>query len=320
MQGLRLSRENAHLCGLKGTKDSIFIYPDTVSFNGNDILFYHRNRNDFIFQKTVECEELQDIKNQLWNPVKNRTFGGIVCAPGLVPAGTGNGHYIDTSYRSWKLIAASPQKSFDITITTHIAQTETIEEWHSKLKSIQHRQMQSTDSDRKATRLWWKNFWQRSYVFMNSKTDSISLQIGRNYQLFRYMLACNAYGDTPTKFNGSLFTFDPSLVKPKRKLSPDFRQWGGASMTAQNQRLVYWPMLKSGDWDMMDSQFSYYLRMLDNVKLMTRSYWNHPGACFTEQIENFGLPVAYSYGMEGRNEKIPRGNKPTHIANICGTR
>ncbi len=304
-----LAGEDAHLCGLKGTKDSIFIYPDTVAFKGNDILFYHRNHNDFIFQKTVDCEELQDIKDQLWNPVKNRTFGGIVCAPGLVPAGTGSGRYIDTNYKSWKLVAASPQKNFDITITTHIAQTKNFDEWHSKLKSIQQKQMQSTNTDRKATRLWWKNFWQRSHVFMNSKTDSTALALGRNYQLFRYMLACNAYGDTPTKFNGSLFTFDPSLVKPKRKLSPDFRQWGGASMTAQNQRLVYWPMLKSGDWDMMDSQFSYYLRMLDNAKLMTRSYWNHPGACFTEQIENFGLPVAYSYGMEGRNETRQRGKQ-----------
>lgn len=36
-------------------------------------------------------------------------------------------------------------------------------------------------------------------------------QMGRNYQLFRYMLACNAYGEYPTKFNGGLFTIDPAL-------------------------------------------------------------------------------------------------------------
>lgn len=80
-------------------------------------------------------------------------------------------------------------------------------------------------------------------------------------------------------------------------------------MTAQNQRLVYWPMLQTGDWDMMNSQFSYYLRMQRNAELMTESYWGHNGACFTEQIENFGLPVAYSYGMEPRTGFRPRGKQ-----------
>ena len=60
--------------------------------------------------------------------------------------------------------------------------------------------------------------------------------------------------------------------------------------TAQNQRLVYWPMLKSGDADMMPSQFNFYLRMLGNAELRSKVYWNHAGACFAEQIENFGLP------------------------------
>lgn len=304
-----LAGEDAHLCGLKGTKDSIRIYPDSVSFANGQILFYHRSRNDFVFQKTVDCEELQDIKERMWNPVKNRTFGGLIHAAGFVPAGTGSGHYADTDYKAWTLAAKAPVKDFHLTITTNIAQTETLGEWLDGLKNIQKRQLQSTASDRKASRQWWKEFWQRSYIYMESPTDTTAFQLARNYQLFRYMLACNAYGDTPTKFNGSLFTFDPCFVKSKRHLSPDFRQWGGASMTAQNQRLVYWPMLKSGDWDMMDSQFSYYLRMLDNASMMTRSYWNHPGACFTEQIENFGLPVAYSYGMEPRSGLRPRGKQ-----------
>ena len=68
----------------------------------------------------------------------------------------------------------------------------------------------------------------------------------RNYTLFRYMLGCNAYSQWPTKFNGGLFTFDPMYVDQKMEFTPDFRKWGGGTMTAQNQRLVYSePMLKS---------------------------------------------------------------------------
>ena len=62
---------------------------------------------------------------------------------------------------------------------------------------------------------------------------------------------------------------------------------GGGTMTAQNQRLVYWPMLKSGDFDLMKSQFDFYLRLLPTAEARTRTYWGHAGACFTEQMENF---------------------------------
>lgn len=120
----------------------------------------------------------------------------------------------------------------------------------------------------------------------------------RNYTLFRYMLGCNAYSKWPTKFNGGLFTFDPVWVNPDMAFTPDFRRWGGGTHTAQNQRLVYWPMLKNGDFDMMLPQFDYYLRILPTAEKRSRIYWNHEGACFAEQIENFGLPNPAEYGFK----------------------
>lgn len=261
-----LSGEDAHLCGMKGTKDSVYIRPDRVGFDGDRILFFHRNANDFIFSRTVEIEELQDIRDKMWNPVKNRTFGGLIQGAGLVAQGTGSGRYADTDFRSWSLVSAAPQKQIDITISTNVEQTPTLQGWLDNLYEINSRQLVSMAADKKASRRWWTAFWQRSHIIMNSDTDPIAEQISRNYTLFRYMLVCNAYGDTPTKFNGSLFTFDPCYVKGNKHLSPDFRQWGGGAMTAQNQRFVYWRMLATGDWDMMDSQFSYYLRMQRNAE------------------------------------------------------
>ena len=114
--------------------------------------------------------------------------------------------------------------------------------------------------------------------------------------MFRYQLGCNAYGKLPTKFNGGLFTYDPSLVNQSFPFTPDHRDWGGGTHTAQNQRLVYWPMLKSGDFDMMYPQLDFYLNALENARLRVQQYWGHRGACFTEQIEWFGLPMAGSYG------------------------
>ena len=108
------------------------------------------------------------------------------------------------------------------------------------------------------------------------------------------------------KFNGGLFTFDPMYVDQKMEFTPDFRKWGGGTMTAQNQRLVYWPMLKSGDFDLMKSQFDFYLRLLPTAEARTRTYWGHAGACFTEQMENFGLPNPAEYGFK-RPESYDRG-------------
>ena len=152
---------------------------------------------------------------------------------------------------------------------------------------------------RRRTLAWWRDFWNRSYIAIQpggAQPDSQPWRIGRNYQLFRYQLAVNAYGQSPTKFNGGLFTVDPEFTDPKLTYDPDYRRWGGGSFTAQNQRLVYWPMLKSGDFDMMAAQFDFYLRALRNAEIRTEVYWGHSGASFTEQMENFGLPVAYEYG------------------------
>ncbi|GAA6764672.1 hypothetical protein AAFH68_06040 [Flavobacterium sp. CGRL1] len=109
------------------------------------------------------------------------------------------------------------------------------------------------------------------------------------------MLGCNAYGKYPTKFNGGLFTVDPVHTNKDLNFTPDFRNWGGGTMTAQNQRLVYFPMVKSGDFDMMKSQLNYYLSLQKNAELRSKVYWKHNGASFTEQLENFGLPNPAEY-------------------------
>ena len=98
--------------------------------------------------------------------------------------------------------------------------------------------------------------------------------------------------------NGGLFTFEPHYVDAKSTYTPDYRRWGGGTHTAQNQRLVYWPMLKSGDYDALKSQLDFYVRILKNAELRSQVYWNHEGAAFTEQIENFGLPEHDEYGLK----------------------
>jgi hypothetical protein len=180
----------------------------------------------------------------------------------------------------------------------HIDNAQSLDVWKSGLKNLEAGDFSNSTQSALNSQKWWGEFWNRSYISINKDKNSPEWQVGRNYQLFRYQLGCNAYGKYPTKFNGGLFTFDPSYVDKNLPFTPDHRNWGGGTHTAQNQRLVYFPMFKSGDFDMLPSQLNFYLRALGNAEKRTEFYWGHKGASFTEQLEQFGLPLATSYGWK----------------------
>lgn len=288
-------------------------FADSIRADGARLDFWHENRSQTVFDFTVSREQLDSIKPRLYNPIGGLRFGGRMTAPGFTFTGTHDGVYASTDYRAWQFRAEGIRKS-TVTIALYTGDGP--------------QSVPSAKASRKRSAEWWHAYWQRSYVKIapsNSTTGgasettqgggntadntnqssptggvegaSIALpKAVRNYELFRYMLGCNAYGQWPTKFNGGLFTFDPVYADPKTPFTPDYRKWGGGTMTAQNQRLVYWPMLKSGDTDMMAAQFDTYLRLLPNALARTKHYWGHGGASFCEQIENFGLPNPAEYG------------------------
>lgn len=252
-------------------------FADSIKAAKSSIDFWHTNRSYTVFDYTVSRESLDAIKDELYNPIGGKTFGGSITMPGFKFTGTSTGTYASTDYKAWHYSATGIRQA---TVSIDLYTGETASTALSAKKS----KAQSTK--------WWHQFWQRSFITAEGEGAAMA----RNYELFRYMLGCNAYGEYPTKFNGSLFTFDPVYADPKCPFTPDFRKWGGGTMTAQNQRLVYWPMLKSGDTDMMKAQFDTYLRMLPNATRRTKFYWNHDGASFSEQIENSGLPNPTEYG------------------------
>lgn len=252
-------------------------FADSIKAAKSSIDFWHTNRSYTVFDYTVSREGLDAIKDELYNPIGGKTFGGSITMPGFKFTGTSTGTYASTDYKAWHYSATGIRQA---TVSIDLYTGETASTALSAKKS----KAQSTK--------WWHRFWQRSFITAEGEGAAMA----RNYELFRYMLGCNAYGEYPTKFNGSLFTFDPVYADPKCPFTPDFRKWGGGTMTAQNQRLVYWPMLKSGDTDMMKAQFDTYLRMLPNATRRTKFYWNHDGASFSEQIENCGLSNPTEYG------------------------
>ncbi|CAM3744957.1 DUF5703 domain-containing protein [Mucilaginibacter galii] len=272
---------------------------DEIEFKNNTIQFYHRNQDTTVFDATVAHEGLSAVKSQLFNPLKQLTFGGSMQGDNMQASGSYEGIYLGTPFKGWVLKSRSASKKQNIRVYLHTAQAHTLDDWQEGLQAVITTANQQSKTAAVKTQNWWKDYWNRSFIYINpDSAQTEAWQAGRNYQLFRYMLGCNALGKYPTKFNGGLFTYDPQFTDSTANFTPDFRNWGGGLMTAQNQRLVYWPMLKSGDWDLMKPQFDFYLQTLHNAELRTKTYWNHPGASFTEQLENFGLPNVTEYGWK----------------------
>ncbi|WP_374163421.1 DUF5703 domain-containing protein [Arcticibacter sp. MXS-1] len=272
---------------------------DEIGFEKDKVCFYHQNQDSTVFDVVVRQQGMDQVKQQLFNPLKGLIFGGLMQGRNMIAAGTYESKYMDTGFKGWKLESRSPASKHQITITLHTAYAPRQKSWRSGIDSIRNL-TSNTRKDEAKSADWWRRFWTRSFISVQPGADTTweAWKTGRNYQLFRYMLGCNAFGKYPTKFNGGLFTVDPSLTDSTLKFTPDFRNWGGGTHTAQNQRLVYWPMLKSGDFDMMKAQFRFYLNILRNAELRSEVYWGHKGACFTEQIENFGLPNPAEYNWK----------------------
>ncbi len=117
--------------------------------------------------------------------------------------------------------------------------------------------------------------------------------VTRGYTLQRWINACGGRGGAPIKFNGALFTVDNA------NNDPDHRSWGG-SYWAQNTRMIYWPMLASGDFDLMRPWFDLYVKALPARKVATQAYYGHEGAFFPETFNIWGnyQDESMGYGLD----------------------
>ena len=267
-------------------------WKDSIAFKNNEVEFFHQNKAQTVFDIALKQQGLLAKQAEMYNPLNNLIFGGVMYGVGMHSDGQYRGQYLNTPFSGWKLKSVKPRLKHTINVVLYTAKTPTSNQWRNDLKLVQNQK-----NEQEKTIAWWNEYWKRSFIYINS-TDSVANQVATNYQLFRYLLGCNAYGTSPTKFNGGLFTYDPVLTDTTLKYTPDFRNWGGGTHTAQNQRLVYWPMLKSGDFELMKPQFDFYLNALKNAEIRTEEAWGHKGASFTEQLENFGLPNAAEYGWK----------------------
>lgn len=264
---------------------AIEIWRGKGRFEGVSAIWHYRNEGPSQARLTAITEQgIEAIASSVPDPIENLTFGGRLSGAEMVADDSGEGTLEGRKFHHYSLKTAQPVKQFDIQVTLRIAQDATLAAWEESVAELERKSQATTARDREVTAEWWKTFWNRSYIVINpdAQTDDPAWQAGRNYQLFRAMLGANRSGRFPNLFSGAAFIAETN---------PEERQWGNAGFTAQNQRLSYWPLLKTGDADVMRVALDFYASRLNLERAWAKHFWNVEGAVFPEAIDLFGMPV-----------------------------
>ena len=255
---------------------------DTIYEGWKDrVAWYYRNAKS-IWPVNLTTQGLESWIPKAADPLLNRTFGGCIEGEGLVRKD------------AVALESAEARKRFTVSIHPLCAQTERVEEWLDRLdQSTRAHAASRLDQDKAAHRAWWNEFWNRSWIRATGSPQAET--VTRGYTLQRWINACGGRGVHAIKFNGSIFTVGWGVR------DPDGREWGGCYWW-QNTRLAYWPMLASGDFDLMMPLFRTYLDTLPLAEYRTKTWYGHGGAFFPETMHVWGLHNDGDYG--GKHEPI----------------
>jgi hypothetical protein len=281
-------------------------FKDEFLVEDNSITSYHKNSNtDLSIDILLEDQGLMSLKDKLYNPQYNRIFGGKLILDDMKYIDSSYSRYMDTDCKDYNYKSKAKSKNFNLSIALNYGIYDFTKDFLIDLNNKASQCVLNINERFNETKKWWIEYYKKSYVEIDGNESDPIYRVGKNYQLFRFMLAANIDGYWPTKFNGGLHTFDPSSntkgignIPEKFEFTPDYRRWGGAAHTIQNQRLVYWPMLKQGDFKTMKQQFNLMERALSNAILRTKFCFGCDGAVFPEQMNTYGLCNNQDMGWE----------------------
>lgn len=253
----------------------------------------------------VSNRRLTDMKKQgvaefadkVPDPLSKLTLGGRIDAPGLVPAGESTGKFNGMKTRVCAVKTAAPVTALDLTFTLRMAQDATVADWEKALAETAETARKNFSASRAEAVARWDEFWNRSHIDI-APTPGVSPEqdkprlAARNYRLIRYTMAANDAGRAMTLFNGGLFPADAN---------PDKRNWDGCQYMAQNQMLVYWPMLRAGDFDLLRVGCDFYRDRTEVNRLKAKKFWGVDGVAYNEPFSIFGLD-AIGTTADGRSE------------------
>lgn len=277
---------------------------DAVAPAGDALRFIHMNGDS---KREESLAGSQHVPPEAMPGVlPGRNFGGVLVAKGgLTFAPPADVNWQTWQGKAWtgRTVAAKHQT---LAVALGAGKNADPAKWEAEARALLGGD--ARQAAEKAEDLRWARFWDRSFVFIQPRGEAKdpAFQVGRNFQLFRQMLACNAGGELPLKFNGGIFTTDthpervparlnnPGIAVAPGGTTPDYRRWGQMFM-AQNQRWIGWPTLANGDAELLAPSMAFYRDRHAIAKARAKNL-GAQGACYVEPI-----------GLEGTCCVAPNG-------------
>ena len=266
-------------------------------FDDNTIEWGYRNDNTATDSRAyyIASRNIQPMADVVPDLFTGLTFGGRIQGDNFIKGEESKCDYAGIAAEALSLKAQTPATYFHLQTTLQITKSSSLKQFFESVRKLEQEKRNTYATDWEKTLEAWKSRWERSYIRINTSKgeDDIGWQVGRNYQLFRAMLATNNMGKFPTLFNGGLFTCSED---------PERRNWDWSEYMGQNQRLVYWPMLRSGDDDLLQVALNFYKERTPVCTAWARLFWDIDGHFYPEDMGVFGLP---SYLVTDQGFSVP---------------
>ena len=283
-------------CDMMGAKGTYM--PDQIHADANGFAWFHRNA-DFPVDVKGMARSQGIAPDAVHDATTRRVSGGVV----VVDSGLSQPAESAVQWQFWEGKAwtgvTPPRTAQVIAMRLGAGLDADPQKWRAVAKSMLApavRQAARTDELNR-----WSEFWSRSHVIVNpaAKADDAGWLIGRNYQLFRYMLACNRGGELPLLFNGGIFTTDNNgrirgnnndelPTFEGKPITPDFRRWMGCHFMSQNQRWLGWPNLADGDAELLAPSLAFYRQRAKTAAARARTN-GADGVVYPEPLDIWGL-------------------------------
>jgi len=278
--------------------------PDVIfPVKQNRLVWCHYNADSY-YPYVLKQQHLESLTAKYPDPIYQRCFGALLTGPGLVKQDD----------RTLKSSKAGRQLQLDIVALTD-TKSASPASWNNKINALADAiSKYDIHNLQQAHEQWWANFWNRSWIHVTGSDNA--QKVSQGYAMQRYMVAVSSRGEAPVKFNGGLFTVghdvDEGVKQNQTNHDPDFREWG-PSYWNQNNRLIYWPLVMTGDNDLLKPWFGMYLNRLDFAKARNFLYYQHDGASFPETMEFFAVPRMDDFGTNNPTNEIESRWQRYHI-------
>ena len=128
-----------------------------------------------------------------------------------------------------ELNSAGKRSDRDITvIVSLVTSSESENPTKSAIQLLDEFEKQSVSKEKEVHQLWWKNFWEQSFVHLEDG------YIENIYYLRRYLMASSSRGKFPVVFNGGIWTWNH-----------DVRNW--VTPHHWNTQQQYWGLCAQND-------------------------------------------------------------------------